>query len=80
MRPPRRRPEVAGKRLKRLLLHFPTDSQIRYLEDVPERGDRVSGLRGEPYVVTDVTRDGAGFVVVCTRAVEVRETPRETST
>lgn len=56
--------------LKHVRLQFPTDSQVRYVERVPERGERVFGLAGEEYVVADVTREGEGFVVVCRRRDE----------
>ena len=49
---------VAPPRLKRVQLRFPTDSQIRSLEQVPEPGQHVSRLAGEQFVVSEVTRDG----------------------
>ena len=55
-------------RQKRVYLRFPTDSQVRYLERVPEPGDRVSGLAGEEFIVSEVRPDGMGFVVVAVEA------------
>jgi hypothetical protein len=59
---------VASLDLKRVLLDFPTDAQIRYLERVPARGQSVSGLRGDKYVVSHVEREGAGYHVLCVHA------------
>ena len=56
--------------LTRVLLRFPRDSQIRYVEHVPEPGDQVSGLAGERFVVSKVTREGKGFIVDCRRRSE----------
>lgn len=56
--------------LKRLQLRFPTDSQIRYAEQVPEPGEHVSGLAGERFVVSKVTAEGKGFIVDCRRRSE----------
>ena len=58
---------MASTTLKRLMLQFPTDSQIRYVAHVPVPGDRVLGLRGEEFVVSEVRRDGEGYLVVCVR-------------
>jgi hypothetical protein len=44
---------------------FPTDSEIRYLEQRPRPGDRVRGRRGELFVVARVERDGAGYLASC---------------
>ena len=58
---------MASTTLKRLMLQFPTDSQVRYVARVPVPGERVSGLRREEFVVSEVRRDGEGYVVVCVR-------------
>jgi hypothetical protein len=66
---------VASMTLKRVMLQFPTDSQIRYVAGVPARGERVSGLRGEEFVVSEVRREGEGYLVVCVRPSETSESP-----
>ena len=62
---------MAPPRLKRVQLRFPTDSQVRYFEQVPAPGEHVSGLAGEQFVVSEVAPDGEGFIVLCTRRVKV---------
>lgn len=44
---------------------FPTDSEIRYPERPPRRGDRVRGRRGELFVVLQVEREGEAYVARC---------------
>ena len=61
---------MVARSLKRVQLRFPTDSQVRYVEHVPEPGEYVSGLRGERFLVSEVTPDGKGFIVVCKRRGE----------
>lgn len=58
---------VGPPRLKRLQLRFPTDSQVRYVEHVPEPGEQVTGLTGERFIVSKVTPEGKGFIVECRR-------------
>jgi hypothetical protein len=38
---------------------------VRYLERVPEPGERIRGLADEAFVVSHVEADDAGFVVTC---------------
>jgi hypothetical protein len=61
---------VGPPSLKRLQVQFPTDSQVRYVEHVPEPGEHVRGLAGERFVVSKVTPDGKGFIVECRRRGE----------
>ena len=61
--------------LKRVMLQFPTDNQIRYVAGVPTQGERVSGLGREEFVVSEVRRDGEGYLVVCVRPSETSENP-----
>jgi hypothetical protein len=51
--------------LVRIAFHFPNDSEIRYLEFVPTRGQQVFGLHGEPFVVSQVEEEGDGYLVSC---------------
>jgi hypothetical protein len=54
--------------LKRLTYRFPTDTQVRYHEHVPRQGERVTGLRGESYVVWAVREEEAfSYTVTCLR-------------
>jgi len=62
---------VSPPSLTRVLLRFPRDSQIRYVEHVPEPGDQVSGLAGERFVVSKVTPEGIGFIADCRRRGKV---------
>jgi hypothetical protein len=51
--------------LRQVTFHFPTDTQIRYLERRPRLGERVRGLDGEVFVVIDARTNGSGDVVTC---------------
>jgi hypothetical protein len=64
--------------LRRVTLEFPTDAQVRYLERVPEPGDRINGLAGDSFLVSAVEADGAGFHVTCVR--EPSRPPRPKAT
>jgi hypothetical protein len=58
--------------LKRVVLQFPRDSQIRYLERVPVPGDVITGLAGSQYVASRISRDREGYLVICVAADEYR--------
>jgi hypothetical protein len=68
---------MASTPLKRVLLQFPTDAQVRYVERLPARGQRMSGLRAEDYVVSQLERDGDGYHVICVHPHEVRDEEAE---
>ena len=46
---------------------YPTDTEVRYLDDLPEIGDHVSSSLGDTFVIREVRQDGAGWVVVAVR-------------
>lgn len=56
--------------LRQVTFHFPHDTQIRYVERGPRRGERVRGLDGELYVVLNVEPNGAGDVAMCVTSLE----------
>ena len=58
--------------LRKVSFRFPTDTQIRYVDRPPRRGDRVDGLDGEFYVVRYSDRTGSGDVAICVTPVEYR--------
>ena len=53
---------------KRVKVQFPHISEIRYLEHLPSRGDRVRDSSGRWWIVSDVDNDTVGgYVVTCDR-------------
>jgi hypothetical protein len=63
--------------LMQVTFHFPTDTEIRYLEQRPSRGDRVRGRCGELFVVANVDREGDTYLARCVRPVAcASEAPR----
>jgi hypothetical protein len=60
---------------KRVTLQFPGNSEIRYLERLPSRGERVRDSSGRWWIVSDVDNDTVGgHVVTCERRVPSRPT------
>jgi hypothetical protein len=55
--------------LQRVLLRFPTDIEVRYVERLPVRGERIQGRGGEDFVVSRVLFDE----VVCVQPDEYRD-------
>jgi hypothetical protein len=61
----------------RVTFRFPHDSIVRYVERRPRRGERVSGLRGEIFVISSTERDGAGgHIVTCVTPIQYAEEAR----
>jgi hypothetical protein len=56
--------------LMQVTFQFPTDTDIRYLEQPPRRGDRVRGRRGERFVVAHVNREGDVYLARCVTSVD----------
>lgn len=65
--------------LSQVTYRFPTDTEIRYLERPPGRGDRVRGRRGEFFIVLDVEREGDAYVVRCVTPSEYARDLRRVS-
>lgn len=50
----------------RVTFHFPTDTDVRYLDSLPTRGDIAHGLGHRRFVVSQVTNDPAdGHIATC---------------
>lgn len=62
-------PDLVGV-LRQITFHFPRDTQIRYVDRPPRRGQRVRGLDGELYVVLDAGPTESGDVAVCVTPIE----------
>jgi hypothetical protein len=58
--------------LRKVSFRFPTDTQIRYVDRLPRRGDRVRGLDGELFVVLLSESTSSGDVVICATPLEYR--------
>ena len=58
--------------LRKVSFRFPTDTQIRYVDRPPRRGDRVDGLDGEFYIVLYSDQTGSGDVAICVTPLEYR--------
>jgi hypothetical protein len=58
--------------LRKVSFRFPTDTQIRYVDRAPRRGDRVDGLDGELYIVVYSDQTATGDVAICVTPVEYR--------
>jgi hypothetical protein len=56
--------------LRQIAFHFPKDTQIRYVDRPPHRGQRVRGLDGELYVVLHAGPTESGDVAVCVTPIE----------
>jgi hypothetical protein len=56
--------------LRKVTFRFPTDTQIRYVDRPPRRGDRVDGLDGELYVVLYAESTGSGDLAICVTPLE----------
>ena len=52
---------------RQVRFQYPTDTEVRYLDHLPEIGDHVSSSLGDAFVVQEVRHDGAGWVVVVVR-------------
>jgi len=52
---------------RQVRFQYPTDTEVRYLDHLPEIGDHVSSSLGDAFVVEEVRHDGAGWVVVAGR-------------
>ena len=65
--------------LTQVTFHFPTDTEIRYLEQRPCRGDRVRGRCGELFVVAQVDREGDTYLARCVTPVEYASDARRLS-
>src|SRR6188508_2537757 len=48
---------------RQVRFQYPTDTEVRYLDHLPEIGDHVSSSLGDAFVVQEVRHDGAGWVV-----------------
>jgi hypothetical protein len=46
-------------------LKFPGDAQVRYIDRIPQEGDRIRGLANEDFVVSSVEREDGGYKVTC---------------
>ena len=53
----------------RVAFQFPADTEVRYLERVPRRGDRVRGRGGELFVVSRVESED-GQLAACVTLTE----------
>jgi len=56
--------------LRKITFRFPTDSQIRYVDRPPCRGDRVRGLDGEVFIVLHSEPTGYGDLAICVTPLE----------
>jgi hypothetical protein len=61
---------MAMAALRKVSFRFSTDTQIRYVERSPRRGDRIEGLDGELYVVLHSDQTGSGDVAICVTPLE----------
>ena len=52
---------------RQVRFQYPTDTEVRYLDHLPEVGDHVSSRLGDAFIVQGVRHDGAGWVVVAVR-------------
>ena len=62
----------------RVTFQFPTDTEVRYLERVPRRGERVRGRGGELFVVSRVESED-GHLAACLTLVEYTRDARRLS-
>jgi hypothetical protein len=62
--------------LRQVTFHFPHDTQIRYLERVPSRGEHVRALDGELFVVLETQPNGPGEVATCVTPAEYARATR----
>jgi hypothetical protein len=56
--------------LRQVTFHFPTDTQIRYVERRPRRGERIRGLDGDVYIVARTEPGCPGEVARCVTPLE----------
>ena len=62
----------------RVAFQFPSGTEVRYLEHVPRRGDRVRAQRGERFIVSDVAREDGHLAICLTRVEYARDAIRLT--
>jgi hypothetical protein len=62
--------------LRRVTFQFPGDTQIRYVERPPRRGEHVRGLDGMLYVVLHAGPTDSGDIAVCVTPTEYARATR----